>query len=334
VPGAGLRGACADAATSRASTSCWCSTPRPRWARARAQGTIAERALKELGARIDDLPRGSRVTIVQSGAHPTLLAGPAAFPEEARDKLAAYAPLALRHDLSGAVAFALQVSGGGRVLVLTDRYEPERLPPEVEIVALGEPLDNVAITHASRERGRERATGTVRERASITLTNFSPRPARTQASVRSVDARDRELVDPKAIELAPGEKKLVAWDLPAGTPPIVIELAPDALEIDGQVIPRAAAGEDAGPVHDARARRNAALGALQWRHGVARSIARDRRGRRRGLQRRERAPRDRPRSGRRRPRELVPLDRGRGQRAQRTGSGPSCSSAATRCSRA
>lgn len=197
-------------------------------------GSCAERALAELRTRIADLAPGSRVTLVKSGTHPTLLAGPAAFQGEALAALGAFTPLTQRHELSSAVAFALQVSGGARVVVFTDRYEPDRLPPEVELVALGEPLDNVAFTRASRERVRERASGNVRETAFVTLANFAPRTAQTTVTIAAADARTVPLAEPRVLTLAPHERRSLSWTLPSNAPAVVVTLSPDALALDGE----------------------------------------------------------------------------------------------------
>lgn len=199
-----------------------------------ADGSSAERALAELRTRIDALAPGSRVTLVASGAHPSLLAGPAAFPDEALDRLRAFEPRAQRHELSSAIAFALQVSGGARVVVFTDRYEPDRMPPEVELVAVGEPLDNVAFTHSSRERVRERATGNVIETAFVTLANLAPRTAQTTVTIAAADSRGTPLAPPRALTLAPHERRSLSWTLPANAPPVVVTLSPDALAIDDE----------------------------------------------------------------------------------------------------
>ncbi|HXS81883.1 MAG TPA: BatA and WFA domain-containing protein, partial [Methylomirabilota bacterium] len=84
-----------------------------------------ERALELIAERIDGLGRGSRVTLVQSGPRPSLVAGPAAFPAEAREALAQWVPGAAHHDLQPAVALALQFAGEARVTLVTDHYEPE-----------------------------------------------------------------------------------------------------------------------------------------------------------------------------------------------------------------
>lgn len=191
----------------------------------------AQRAVKELEERIRALPRGSRVTLVASGANPNVLAGPAAFPEEAARALADYAPRAQRHDLASSVAFALQLSGGGRVVVWTDRYEPERFPREVELVAVGAPLDNVGLARA----GRERARGPERtERAFVVLQNFGAKSARARVTLTEADAPRRELAAPRELDLAPGERASLAWPLPAGLGPVRVALEHDALAIDDE----------------------------------------------------------------------------------------------------
>lgn len=201
---------------------------------ARSAGrSSADRVRDELAQRIAELPRGSRVTLVESGAHPRLLAGPAAFPEEAARALAEYAPRAQRHDLASSVAFALQLSGGARVAVWTDHYEPERFPPEVELVAVGAPMDNVAIVRAGRERVRSKA-GAIEERAFVVLQSFSARPTTTTVSVRAIDPPRNELAERREHALQPGAREHVAWALPASTGPIEVELSADALEVDGK----------------------------------------------------------------------------------------------------
>ncbi len=194
-------------------------------------GTLGARALSRLRERIDALPRGSRVTVVESGVHPRVLAGPAAFPAEALEKLARYAPQAQRHELTSAVAFALQVSGGSSVLVLTDHYEPDRFPPEVELASVGEPLDNVAFTHATRQRAREK-DGAPHERVFLAVENLSDRARRATFTLDTVDAPVARLTEPRELELAAREKRALTFELPAGTGAIVARLGDDALAID------------------------------------------------------------------------------------------------------
>lgn len=196
--------------------------------------TLAERALTRLRERIDALPRGSRVTVVESGVHPRVLAGPAAFPAEALEKLGRYAPRAQRHELTSAVAFALQVSGGSSVLVLTDHDEADRFPPEVELASVGEPLDNVAFTHATRQRAREK-DGAPHERVFLAIENLSDHPRRASFTLETVDAPLARLTEPRELELAAREKRALTFELPVDTGAVVARLGDDALAIDNTV---------------------------------------------------------------------------------------------------
>lgn len=197
--------------------------------------STTERVRAALAERIEELPRGSRVTLVASGANPSVLAGPAAFPEEAARALASFEPRAQRHDLASSVAFALQVSGGGRVAIYSDRYEPERFPPEVELVASGVPLDNAGIARAGRERARGKDK-TGEDRAFAVVQNFGARPARASVTIAEADAPKRELAPARTLDLAAGERASLAWTLSAGTGPVRVTLAPDALAIDDEAL--------------------------------------------------------------------------------------------------
>ena len=83
--------------------------------------SFAQQAAERVRAEIGALPSGSRVTLVRSGARPSILSGPAAFPEEALVKLEGYPELATagRHDLESATSLALQLAGDGAVTLFT-----------------------------------------------------------------------------------------------------------------------------------------------------------------------------------------------------------------------
>jgi len=182
-----------------------------------------DRAVDLVRDRIDALSPRSRVTIVRSGSPPTLLAGPAAYPTEATSALAAFAPSANRHDLSPAAALALQLSGGGSVLLVTDRLEPEALPPEVEIAAVGRAASNLAITHAARTRS---ASG--EDRIALAVTSFSTE--RTTARVRLLAGR--ESLAERAFEIDPDERRHLLFEVPHEAPAIEALLDGDALALD------------------------------------------------------------------------------------------------------
>lgn len=191
-------------------------------------GSIRDLAIEHVREEIARLPRRSRVTLVRSGPRPTLLAGPAAFPEEAALALDAWAPARPRHDLAPALALALQLSGDGATTLVTDAFAPDGLPPEVAVVALGRPLANVGLTHASRARGID-AAGQPVERIDLTLSCFAPGGRRVRLAL---DAGGQTLEE-RTLELLEGERRHLSLEVPAGAPALVARLLDtDALAVD------------------------------------------------------------------------------------------------------
>jgi hypothetical protein len=189
--------------------------------------SAADAAVARVRELIDELPGGSRVTIVASGATPRILSGPAAFPEEASQHLDQYprAATAGRHDLEPATSLALQLAGGGAVTLFTDRYEPERYPEEVGIEALGRPAENFAITRAARV-----GLSPGRDQVLITVVNFADRPREATVTLSA----GAEPLDALSVDLAAGERKHLSFEVPAAAPTLLVRLAPDALRIDDE----------------------------------------------------------------------------------------------------
>lgn len=197
--------------------------------------TRVEIVRADIEARVHDLPRGSRVTIVESGARPRVIAGPAAFPAEALAALAKLDTTALHHDLTSAAALGLQLSGGGAVTCYTDAFRPDDLPPEVEIVAVGAPLENVAIVHATREAAVRRSTSEPRapaDRVAVTVANPSSTSARTTVSAVLPLEADAPVSEPRTLDLAAHERRTFAFEVPRATGVVEVRLSPDALAVD------------------------------------------------------------------------------------------------------
>ncbi|MBM3990377.1 MAG: VWA domain-containing protein [Planctomycetes bacterium] len=193
----------------------------------RDERSTAQAALELVRKRIDSLPRGSRVTLVRSGSRPALLAGPAAFPDEARARLDEWKPLAARHDLHPSLALGLELAGGGRVLVVSDQFEPEAFPASVELVSVGEPLDNWALVHAVRSR-EARATGGVVEKVFLSVASFARAPRRLPISVRAGGAE----IARQEVSLGARERAHLSFEVPAGVGALEVLLPTDGLECD------------------------------------------------------------------------------------------------------
>jgi aerotolerance regulator-like protein/VWA domain-containing protein len=194
-----------------------------------APDSARTRAVAKIRERIASLPRRSCVTLIESGATPRLLAGPAAFPAEAGARLDEWQPSLGRHDLGRALALATELSAGRAVWLVTDRFEPDRHPQDVELLAVGRPLENVGFTHASRTR---EAGG---EKLFLTITSFARGHQRRRLTISTDATADRAPLDARDVELDPDQRLQVEFALPAGTPAIAARLDPDALAADDVV---------------------------------------------------------------------------------------------------
>jgi hypothetical protein len=191
-------------------------------------GTVRGRAIEEVERRLDELGADGRVSLIVSGERPALLAGPTAYAREAGDALARFEPRAPFHDLTPAVALGLELSGGRRVVVVTDRFDPPAFPREVELVAVGASTRNFAFVHAVRTRERSLATGAPVERVFLSVAHWGDSDGRTTLALV---AGERTL-QTKEVELGPGEKASFAFELPEGAPLVEARLGGDALAID------------------------------------------------------------------------------------------------------
>ena len=198
-------------------------------ARAPSGESFAERARAELLDAIAQLPSGSRVSLLESGPHPRLLAGPAAFPAEAEEALERWRPRHARHDLGPALDLALELGGGARVFLWTDRDLSDSVGAEVELRAVGAPLENVGVVHASRTPG-ENAAGEPVERVFLTVQNASERPAARELVLELGGAPFAQ----QRLEFAPEARRHLSFELERGAPSLVVHLEPDALQLDDQ----------------------------------------------------------------------------------------------------
>lgn len=192
----------------------------------RARDRAARRVLEEIARQ----GSGARVTLIASGERPAVMAGPAAYPIEARRALDGWNPAAPNHSMSLGIRLARELAGRtGRVMIVSDLAPAARGEPEVEgalWVSVGVPLPNIGIT------GAERSIAPAGGRAAIALTlaNESAGPERRRLDVsaggRSILARD--------VDIAPGVSSLTLR-IPTGLPAVRVTLSPDALARDNEV---------------------------------------------------------------------------------------------------
>src|SRR5262245_28410965 len=108
-----------------------------------------DRAERRVLDEIARLGSGGRITLIQSGDRPMVLAGPAALASEGRAALERWQPQSQHHSLGAGLRLARELAGrAGRLMVLTDTTPAGRGQDNVAgalWVALGEPLGNVGI---------------------------------------------------------------------------------------------------------------------------------------------------------------------------------------------
>ena len=183
-----------------------------------ASGPQRQRAVDALNDRIDDLPRGSAVTLIATGSPPEVLVGPSAPADEAVVALSRYRPDRPRHDPSSALDLARQIAGERAILYVTDRSPGGPPPTDVDWIAVGEATDNIAITHAARDHGR----------AYLTVQSFA---AWTRGVTLRLLADDVELKQ-QTVELAPGQGRALTFELGDDAPTVEARIDADALRID------------------------------------------------------------------------------------------------------
>ncbi len=131
----------------------------------------AEDAREALIERLSGLGSRDRVSLIATGPEPRLLAGPEAPADAVEDALLAWRPEGPDADPARALALARALSDGGGLLYATDAPLPEPGPtPDLDLLALGRPLDNVGFTDAARAGGR----------VELTLRSFAGEPVAGQ----------------------------------------------------------------------------------------------------------------------------------------------------------
>lgn len=179
---------------------------------------IKERAVAAVRERIAALASNANVTILTTGPAPAVLAGPRALPGEALEKLNQYFPALPAHDTNTAIALALQFAGGNSITFITDHFEPDAFPENVDVVAVGEALDNLGFTHVARTP----------EKAFFTIGNFTNKAASANFSILAFG----KSILTKKIDLLALERKSLAVDLPKDAPAVEAVLDSDALDLD------------------------------------------------------------------------------------------------------
>lgn len=190
-----------------------------------------DRAVRRVLSEIDRLPSSSRVTIIESGERPSMVAGPAALALEARTALEAWTPEAQHHPMSLGLRLARELAGDtGMLLVVSDVDAPARGEPAFDNglwVALGEPVANAGITAALRTAAHDDGGDTL----FLTVTSNASAGARRRLTVRTGD-RDVLAQD---LDVSPGSSSLTL-SVPPELAAVHVSLDDDGLRRDNEVV--------------------------------------------------------------------------------------------------
>jgi hypothetical protein len=223
-----------------------------------------DRAVQRVAVEVERLGNTGRVTLVESGERPSVLAGPAAFPADALRALERWTPDAPHHATALGLRLARELAGPtGRVMVISDAPDTSLRgladrEAGVLWVSVGQALPNVGITAAERTLTPAEGRGAVM----LALGNFSDASARRRVTVT---AGGKELLA-REIDVPPGNSS-ITLPLPTGLPVVTVALSNDALARDNAVVlaeprPRIVGVENRLPEGRGRDALAKALGAL------------------------------------------------------------------------
>ena len=194
--------------------------------------TFREKAIEELRRRMEEMPSGSRVTVILSGPVPQTIAGPAERWETAEQRLSEWRPSLPQHSFQPAWDRAAQFADtSGELLFLTDRLpgEEDEVPGEMEVVAVGEALRNVAISTAKWSYAEEGD----RTEVYLRVANFGE----TRVSVDVTAKTPEKEVFSRTISVPAGSEEPLEFDLSPGLGRLTVEVfAPaDGLPMDNTI---------------------------------------------------------------------------------------------------
>lgn len=193
---------------------------------------LRDRAVAEVRQRMLAAPRGSRVTVILTGLRPAMLAGPAVEWEQAEAELATWRPALPGHFSFTALDMAVQLAAnGGDVVFITDDLPAEDAPfaGEIEMVAVGQSLGNVAIVAARWTVDSATLKGSV----FLRVANLGARAVTATITGKAGD----QSVFRSEVKLAPGEEKPLQTEVAGGLGQLQVAVSSpdDALQIDSRI---------------------------------------------------------------------------------------------------
>jgi len=193
--------------------------------------SLRERALAELQSRVEGLGRPTVLTLITTGRRPEALNGTPVDWAQAQELLPRWQPHKARHAFQPAWDIAAQLAAqSGELLFLTNRLPAasDAVPQLMEVVAVGLPLENQALTTA---RWRIDPV-TEQEHITLRVQNLGRRGSQSVLTGRSGDS----VVLRQDLTLKAGETRALDFEVAAGMSDITlaIQSSSDALAIDSQ----------------------------------------------------------------------------------------------------
>lgn len=179
--------------------------------------------------------------IILTGFQPKLLAGTIDNIKDVKESLKKWKPQKPLHGYLGAFRLARQISGkDGKIIFCTDHAPPENkdgkpeAPEDVEWLAFGIPLDNAAITAASRNQ----KTVEGKEEIFLIVRNFGKKEKNIIVKC-SLNNKEKTKIAEKKLKLAPGSYEKISFEIKnivKGAILVEIESEKDCLNIDNNAI--------------------------------------------------------------------------------------------------
>jgi hypothetical protein len=166
--------------------------------------------------------------LILAGKEPQLLGAPARNWSEVNKLLAQWTCWSPDTSINAAITRASELGKQqANILVLTDRppLEERAANPRLEWRSFGNATPNIAIVNASRSANGDE------DRCLLEIANFS----KTAQSAGLLVQAGSNTVQRTQLSLAPGERQRVVLNIPAATPILTAEIAPDALAEDNRV---------------------------------------------------------------------------------------------------
>ncbi len=200
------------------------------------KASFRDQAVNELQRRAALTGRDTRLTLVRTGLHPTLIGSRAMSWNDASAALQEWSPSAPRHNFQTAWDEALQLVGEqGKFLFLTDAptAATDGPPQGMEVLALGEPLGNCGFTAARWTPGGGATADGSAGSVFLRIANYGSAPAQVQVTGTS----QGQPVFTQPVSIPASSAAPLELSVPAGLQRLDVTLThkDDPLAIDNQV---------------------------------------------------------------------------------------------------